>query len=369
MKIKTFILSSAVLWLTIFAIILTFGLFFYFTATKTSNRANTQDGCQKEELSATYEALEECQASLEKTKTDEKKQSEEIIDNSDADAYKCSTNTFEDFSSLRVNDYYSCAAIAELSDYTENNNIGGSVTFVPQNADVMAYLLGSYKCIDKSKMDDAEASWYTGSVCFTPDDDFSLPRFKDDKLKQIFCFADFEDKKAEDFFCSENKTGRAFVWVNKYLYTYKNKNSHNTALEWSAKIQEPMPGIEIGEKISGMTIKSYTNEDYEKILNFNGKARITGDYIYYDDGEYDGGWACFSNLDTSSEAKMPKFPGEETSKSNFCIPNSDLLQKELISVATSGRATIDIDDFNLVYCECGAWSNATLIDVLSVNSK
>lgn len=285
MKNKTLALSFTILWIAIFAIILTFGLFFCLTTSKFATKSSCQSTCSQEELSAVYEALEECQTDLGESNTAKEDQPKETNDYGESKAFKCSTNTFGDFSSLKVNDYYSCAAIAELDTSTENSTTSGSVTFVPQNAEVMAYLRGSYECSDKSKVYDTKSSWYTSSVCFTPDDDFSLPRFKDDKSKQAFCFANYENKNAEDFFCSENKTGRAFVSVKKYLYTYKNKNSQNTALEWSAEFQKPMPGIEIGAKMSGMTIKSYINEDYDKELNFTGKTRITGDYVYYNEGE------------------------------------------------------------------------------------
>lgn len=142
-----------------------------------------------------------------------------------------------------------------------------------------------------------------------------------------------------------------------------------TSSALSVQLNKQLAGVEIGSKMFDMTVKGSLDETTKKEIIFSGKTRITGDYWYADQGEYDGGWACFSNLDSASEAKMPKFPGSEKAKSDFCIPSSDLLQNKLISVATSGRATIDIDNFNLVYCECGAWSNAELVDVVAIEKK
>lgn len=122
--------------------------------------------------------------------------------------------------------------------------------------------------------------------------------------------------------------------------------------------------MQIGRKIFGLTVTDYLLKDFKREIKFSGKIRITGDYDYMDQGEFAGGWACFDKLDLASEAKMPKF--SSGNKSNFCIANSDKLQKELVATATSGRATIDIDNFSLMYCECGAWSTADLVDVVSV---
>ena len=311
------------------------------------------------------EALEEC---LSKSST-----SQEIVVTTssidDSHAFDLCKNVFTDFASLKLGDCYADAVVKGFTDNGLNNSGGSDVVFGPHNGEVLAYVRGTYTCIDKSSVDDAQASWFTGSVCFVPDDDSGLPRFEGDKNRQGFCFNSDNNQDAEEIFCSKDKTGRALVWINEYKYSYKNSNSYNTAIKWSAKLEKPMSGVKIGAKIYGMTVKSFFNNDSEKQINFSGQARITGDYSYSDQGEFDGGWACFSNLDFASEAKMPKFPGSEKTKSDFCITNSDLLQKELISVATSGRATIDIDNFNLVYCECGAWSNAELVDVISVEKK
>ncbi len=360
MEKRILILLSIAGGVLVFALALATGSFFYFKG-MAAGTSPDQNNCSKDELSAVYEALEECQSDLAGKNEKVATSTASAIDNDDENAFKCCDNTFSDFTSLKYGDCYACAGVEKSID----NDLSKEVIFAPHNADVMAYLIGTYKCLDNSSTYDTEVSWHSGSVCFTPDDDSSLPRFEGDKSKQSFCFADDEDKYAEDFFCSEDRTGRALVWINKYSYVYKNSNSYNTALKWSAELQAPMPGVEIGAKMSGMTVKSYSNESYKKEIKFSGKARVTGDYIYYDEGEYDGGWACFSDLDAFSEARIPKFPGEENEKSRFCVRSNDFVKK-LISKSSSGRATVDIDNFNLIYCQCGAWTNAELVGVVSV---
>jgi hypothetical protein len=287
----------------------------------------------------------------------------------DSQAFDLCSSTFKDFASLKVGDCYADSVVKSFTSNGYGEPGGNGVVFVQRNAEYFAYMHGNYTCLDRALMDDAEVVRYTGSVCFVPDDDSNLPRFAGDKYEQSFCFADSDTKNSEEIFCGKEKSGRASVWLSEYMYSYRFSNSHNTALKWSAKIDKPMPGVKIGGKMSGMTVKSFFDEDSEKQINFSGQSRITGDYSYQDKGEFDGGWACFNNLDVASEAVMPKFPGDKSGKSDFCIPNSDLLQKELISVATSGRATIDIENFDLIYCQCGAWSNADLVDVIAVEKK
>lgn len=127
-----------------------------------------------------------------------------------------------------------------------------------------------------------------------------------------------------------------------------------------------LKGMKIGKIISGMTVTSYIFEDYKRVVAFSGKVRLSGDFKKgMGEEDCDGAW--FKNLDATSEEKMPKFSPSD--KSFFCLNDSSELQKNLLSKSDSGRATIEIDNFNLVYCECGAWSNADLIKVISVEKK
>jgi hypothetical protein len=335
------------------------GSFFYFKD-RTIFPACFKNGSQTE-TDAALEALEEC---LLKTSTPQAA----VIATSSADDshwFDLCQNTFKDFTSLKVGDCLANSSVKSVKNESREGLIIGEAIFTP-HAEVLAYLQGVYTCYKEDYVN----GYCSGKVCFVPDDDSYLPRLKSDLRHQDFCFSDNEE--AKQVFCadSDSDTGLATVWVKKYKYSYfEEGESLNEAMEWSGQINKQLDGVKIGSKMSGMTVLRSLDEDTRKEIIFSGQARITGDYWYEDQGEFDGGWACFSNLDAASEAKMPKFPEYKDAKGDFCIPNSDLLQKSLVSVATSGRATIDIKDFNLITCECGAWSNATLVDVISVKKK
>jgi hypothetical protein len=357
MNRKTLIIILIAGIVTLFSLAFAAASFFYFKS-KTIAPVCPNDGLQAE-TDAALEALEECLSEASAP------QAVAVATSSvdDSHWFDLCQNTFKDFASLQVGDCLADSAVDSVKNQSMAGLIIGEAVFAPR-AEVMAHLQGVYTCYKEDDID----GYFAGKVCFVPDNDSYLPRLEGDSRHQVFCFSDKE--KAEQVFCSSGDTGRATVWVKKYKYTYfEDSESLNEAVEWSGQTNKQLDGVKIGSKMSGMTVLGSLDQDSRKEIIFSGQARITGDYWYEDQGEYDGGWACFGNLDAASEAKMPKFPRDEKAKSGFCLPNSDLLQKELVSVATSGRATIDIDDFNLVYCECGAWSNATLIDVVSVKKK
>lgn len=364
MNKKNLIIGSVAAIIVLFSLSFAVASFFYFKG-KTVAPVCLENNYRAETAGA-LEALEEC---LSKDSSQQEQSVVTASSSDDSHAFDLCQSTFKDFGSLKVGDCYLDTVVKSFTSDGTDNPEGDEVVFGKRGGEYFAYMHGRYICLDRASMDEVELGRYIGSVCFVPDYDSSLPRFAGDKYKQSFCFADSENQNAEEIFCGKEKSGRASVWLSEYKYNYRFSNSRNTALGWSAKLDKPMPGVKIGGKISGMTVKSFFDEDTEKQINFSGQASITGDYLYQDQGEFDGGWACFNNLDAASEAVMPKFPGDNSGKSDFCIPNSDLLQKKLISVATSGRATIVIDNFNLVYCECGAWSNAELVDVIAVKKK
>lgn len=238
-----------------------------------------------------------------------------------------------------------------------------------------AEVIGLSECVEADNM---EGSGECHTFClqdFTVDSEVKIPRYAGDEKNTRICFSEESVKNLREWPGEQGVQYKAIISDLVLNYSSQGGVVNQASLLRLDRYGLPRDGestgtildtIKIGDKIKGLAVKGFSAFNGDSWIGFSGQIRITGDYYY--DGEVEEGCngAWFSNLDVASKAKMPQvYPGE---KVEFCVHNSDLVKKELAAVAVSGRATIDIDSYNWVDCNCGAWSNAELVDVVSVKA-
>jgi len=129
--------------------------------------------------------------------------------------------------------------------------------------------------------------------------------------------------------------------------------------------------FKVGDYIGTMkvlSIEPFFSDRNDKIhdenlrVKFDGEATISGTYSV----NYDPGPGCIYSfiVDKESENKVPRLGHENYLY--FCFNNKSMpLVKEVFSQEGRGKATIVIDDYEMVGCGCEASDSATLVRVIS----
>jgi hypothetical protein len=135
-------------------------------------------------------------------------------------------------------------------------------------------------------------------------------------------------------------------------------------------VNEQIKKLKVGDEVQGMKVSSSKpllsrdtapaiSEDNVEI-GFVGRAKLTGQYEYYEDGEpFFGGQVCFEN---SGDYLLPFMP-ERTTRSWFCFSNKDFAKAQFSPQGSKGTATVVIDNYVARFCGCEAHDEAKLVEV------
>lgn len=144
--------------------------------------------------------------------------------------------------------------------------------------------------------------------------------------------------------------------------------------------------LKVGDKVAGMIVESIEsvwsvwkdpevpydslpiNQD-NVLIKFKGETTVTGDYHYWSSDPNNGGQLdgelCMDFDDTSLE-KLPAIQfneGQWGHSSIFCF-NDGFAKEELGHPGSKGTATVVIDDYTYMQCDCAGIDRANLLKVI-----
>jgi len=128
----------------------------------------------------------------------------------------------------------------------------------------------------------------------------------------------------------------------------------------------------VGDTIGKMTITKLGGYKADKatnnsaFVNFTGQVTITGEVDYSHGGEL-GELVCMKNLDSESQAKMPKLTSQYYVSVSFCFDDLDNAKKLLVKNLNSenqGQATVVIDDYAIDGFPIEGYNTAKLISAV-----
>lgn len=133
--------------------------------------------------------------------------------------------------------------------------------------------------------------------------------------------------------------------------------------------RDTIQDLKSGDKVGNMTVVSVgrlnlSRTDVPLSLNarivFSGQATLTGTYTYYGDDEgFLFGEVCFTP-DEKSKNNLPQF--SDSNRTFFCFSNKTKAQQDFGPKGSTGKATVTVDKYNLVYLESEVWNTAELVN-------
>lgn len=375
-KSKTIIVSFAVFFVAVIFLSLIAAFLWYFKASLAIN-----DGMLKKTIENSRLTIEKYSRELNICRTDVSgmSQTSSLVSENTSNKYRDEIlkNVFFD-EKIKVGDKvlgWKVKSIekAEANDVEscDEGDGGGSISNCFPNNIAIKFsgketISGLVKCVEA---DNGNGGYKCVSACINNFDvasEVKIPRYKNDKKEMEICFLNDDLEKAGMSVGPEPK--KYEIVISDLALTSDAQGGMNNYATL-VKIVSPfvLDDLKIGDKVLGMKVVAMKNTEYMKVLSFSGQVTVTGDFekTLYEDIPL----VCLKNFTDASEAKLPKLY-KAGGKTAFCLEADDKLVKEkLLSFGDAGRATITIDDLSLVDCACGAYSNANLINVVSVSKK
>lgn len=136
-----------------------------------------------------------------------------------------------------------------------------------------------------------------------------------------------------------------------------------------------LSSLSVGDIVAGLKVKevspfrseeAISSENYA--IGFTGKTELSGIYTYNDDeAAFTANTVCFE-VDEDSLKKLPTF-FQEIPKNFFCFSNGAFAKKSFKKKGSTGKATIVIDNLNLVSYPREVWNSAELVKVVSMTQS
>ncbi len=154
------------------------------------------------------------------------------------------------------------------------------------------------------------------------------------------------------------------------------QNSVNKAQVIAQNDFDPLK-IKLGDKIVGMTLvslgpiinidKPLSADDVD--AKFSGSVTLSGNYVF-DMNDFAGSeMACLYLTDPIELAKLPRVMGAPDQNSVLCFSNIDRVKEVFGPKYSSGRATVMIDDYQVLYAPAEVVNSATLIRLVAKQAE